>query len=825
MDKNYSLNLPDWGPYNKLYLGAAHIADKKKGLRFDLNLFPGYFRRSVMSVRDLADSGLKIMDASSKLTKFSYRYELEWKDKLYIDADFSSNNNVLTINCNIVNNTEKAESISLNAVMSMKCCTQYHKSIVPDEVRVQNGIWLDALDYSDIKISQKVASDGLYLGESRESGFVGGSFISRELFGKCGDSLKYNLSGAEFDKITFRYKGGGKIKFFLDTKVYETELPYTEKISLYTVSVPNEKYSSLEIYPENAKIDFDGFVLGGEAEFESIAKYFNHTYEQTEDGVKLNFCGKEYTVKTDCEYFVVRKLLTDDAYQILTSFIHNHGSLSLGERGHQYTDLFIRPIFVEANSTKTFTITVTAPEGDCFESENSTTDPICNPSGEKYCFSQKIMRATTLSNVVWPIYSRRSYILHNTPGRNWDSLYTWDSGFTGLGLLSLDVNRAKDCLNAYLTPAGDIHSPYVFHGTPLPIQIFLYAEIFYKTGDINFLREYFPLIKQQYRFFADMRKKPDANKTGFFALWDIFYNSGGWDDYPTQKYVHDNNLENEVCPVINTAVTVLCAKILKNLAEILLLPTEEFTEDIEFYSSKVNTYAWDEESGYYGYVKNDGTILKVGGINADMGMDGVSPYIAGISDNYRSQRIIENVKNGMYTPVGVSVVDTRAPYFRLDGYWNGSVWMPHQWILWKGLLDNGETDFAFKIAETALNLWESETSYTYNCYEHFMIANSRGAGFHQFSGLSTPVLMWFETYYKPFSVTSGFMTAISNKKITENGLEFDVKSTAKKPSIIICLPENEKWAITAKGKVSSSNGIYTILYENPAEDKITVTKA
>ena len=177
------------------------------------------------------------------------------------------------------------------------------------------------------------------------------------------------------------------------------------------------------------------------------------------------------------------------------------------------------------------------------------------------------------------------------------------------------------------------------------------------------------------------------------------------------------------------------------------------------------------------------------------------------------------------TEYGLGVVDTRAPYYSTEGYWNGSVWMPHQWILWTGLLDNGETDFAFKIAETALNLWESETSYTYNCYEHFMIANGRGAGFHQFSGLSTPVLMWFETYYKPFSVTSGFMTAISNKKITENGLEFNIKSTAKKPSVIICLPENEKWEITAKGKVSSSNGIYTILYENPVKEKITVTKA
>lgn len=60
-NKNYNLSLPCWGPYNKEYLGAAHIADKDMGLRFDLNLFPGYYRRSVISVRYLADSGTKMM--------------------------------------------------------------------------------------------------------------------------------------------------------------------------------------------------------------------------------------------------------------------------------------------------------------------------------------------------------------------------------------------------------------------------------------------------------------------------------------------------------------------------------------------------------------------------------------------------------------------------------------------------------------------------------------------------------------------------------------------------------------------------------------------
>ena len=163
MDKNYSLNLPVWGPYNKKYLGASHVADRERGLRFDINLFPGYFRRSVMSVRDLADCGAKMMGASGKLSRFIYRYELEWKDLCFVEADFSSENNVLTVKCDFVNNTENPESLTLNAVMSMHGCTSNHKDVIPCEINVKDGLWVDALDYCDIKTSQTVASDGLFL--------------------------------------------------------------------------------------------------------------------------------------------------------------------------------------------------------------------------------------------------------------------------------------------------------------------------------------------------------------------------------------------------------------------------------------------------------------------------------------------------------------------------------------------------------------------------------------------------------------------------------------------------------------------------------------
>src|SRR5690606_28356712 len=106
----------------------------------------------------------------------------------------------------------------------------------------------------------------------------------------------------------------------------------------------------------------------------------------------------------------------------------------------------------------------------------------------------------------------------------------------------------------------------------------------------------------------------------------------------------------------------------------------------------------------------------------------------------------------MWTPLGLSVVDQSADYFSREGYWNGAVWFPHQWFVWKTMLDLGKGDFAYRIAETALNLYKKEVDSTYNCYEMFRLQTGRGNGWHQFSGLSSPVLNWFAAYYKPGTI-------------------------------------------------------------------------
>ena len=47
LENTHDLSLPDWGPYTKRYIGISHIPEKEAGLRFDLSVFPGFYRRKV----------------------------------------------------------------------------------------------------------------------------------------------------------------------------------------------------------------------------------------------------------------------------------------------------------------------------------------------------------------------------------------------------------------------------------------------------------------------------------------------------------------------------------------------------------------------------------------------------------------------------------------------------------------------------------------------------------------------------------------------------------------------------------------------------------
>ena len=336
------------------------------------------------------------------------------------------------------------------------------------------------------------------------------------------------------------------------------------------------------------------------------------------------------------------------------------------------------------------------------------------------------------------------------------------------------------------------------------------------------------LIKQYFDFYATMDSRAGQMKSGMIKTWDIFYNSGGWDDYPPQLYMHSEKTDgsdvgaHNTTPVITAAVTVLIAKILRGLAEEMgISDTADYDNAIDKYSEAILKNAWNEETGYFSYIVHDDEgnpreFLKYkDGTDYNCGFDGIYPYIAGITDDKKDERIVSNIKNGLMTKSGVGVVDTRAPYYRTDGYWNGSVWMPHQWILWRALFDYGEGRLAFEIANTALALWKREVEETYCCFENFMSVSGRGSGFHQFSGLSTPVLMFFESYYKPGTVTLGFSGNVISEEWNEDKtlLSLKYKSNGKAPIALICLSEKRNYIFTINGKALKARQVTNGAYE------------
>lgn len=423
---------------------------------------------------------------------------------------------------------------------------------------------------------------------------------------------------------------------------------------------------------------------------------------------------------------------------------------------------------------------------------NRKREAVClnfNKSGEKYALSNTLLSSTLLTNAVYPIYKHGEYIIHHTPGKRWDCLYTWDSGFIGLGMTQLSREFAYYSLETYLSDEDNPDYAFLHHGSPVPVQMYLYFELLKLEKDKERLFSLYPRVKLYYDFLAGkIRGSTTAKfKSGLTTTYDYFYSSSGMDDYPAQVLMMNENLRDKAAPVISSSHVIRCAKILKTVANALGKTEDcnEYDKDILKLTEALNKYSWDEECGYYSYVLHDenyeptGILKTADGENANKGLDGVYPIIAGACPEDRKVRIINHLKNEseMLSPYGISAVDMSAGYFTVNGYWNGNVWFAHQWFIWKTMLDCGETDFAYTIAKRALDIWKREVDHSYYTFEMVNVVTGRGGWFHNFGGLSAPVNLWAAAYYKPGTFNTGFDVWVEKSCFADTNRYFEAEFT------------------------------------------------
>lgn len=847
------LSIPDWGPYTKKYMGISHVADKKKGIRFDLSVFPGYYRRRIDVPNVKWETGYHPWEASLDLNYYSIRHELEWKDQVYCDISFSKiHDNLRLIQCHFVNNTNEKQNVVLHSMASLNYPTYSNSSnIIPYEVDLpEDGIWIDALDYTSLeyavpRFNDHLVYDGLFRGEVRGDGFVNARCLGKGFGKDVGDSVIYNLElskNQDSYMMTMRYlmEKGSQVKLQISgsaekivtlkgTGEFETEL-----IAMNLLDTGEIRITSLG----GSEVKIDGFVVIPINHVENVSfipseVHINPHIRHNNNSLLLKYDNIEhyYGIRWLYDDYEIREFFCDELDSLMRFKVNDHTSSKLygNGKGH-YTNVFMRPIFLEGYEQVTiYGFVCSGESGDEVEKilnehnnlaelahlnrDNKSTFKT-NEEGKRFLFSQERMVATLLSNVVYPVYVQGGYIKHNTPGRWWDSLYTWDSGFIGIGFCDIDMSRAIDCLNTYVTEPEDEQKAFIHHGTPLPVQIYLMLEIWNKTNDTELLYHFYPKLKHFYDFIAGNSglSTTDTFDSNLLQTWDYFYNSGGWDDYPPQYHLlqHNKELIKNTAPVVTTAHIIRCAKILVMTAEQLgnFEDVIQYKKDINKFSDALQKYSWDDESGYYSYVihNEDGDpvdILKYeNGENFNKGLDGVCPLISGICTNEQKKRLLNHLMSSdeLWTKIGISTVDQSAAYFKKDGYWNGAVWMPHQWFIWKTMLDIGQGDFAWEIAQTALNLWKDEVENSYHCFEHFIIQSGRGAGWHQFGGLSSPVINWFASYYCIGTLTVGFDTWVLDKDFDEDytALEATFKVNCDKDEmtcIVIVMKPDEHYQV------------------------------
>lgn len=862
--KNSSNTMPLWGPYSKKYMGISRVVDTDlpSGARFDFSVHPTVWNSSVPVPNVTYPSNYHLWSCKGDYSFYSYRYELMWKDMIYCDVSFSRiQNGAYLMRCEFVNNTDLKQNCILNGYSAMEYPKPFFaKLTAPDHAVVINANDYENYTYANPRPWDTENPDGMAKGQFSDYHFTGGfglgdrcenyhvPALGLKPFGcEKGDSVSYaaDIKGFNSPVLTVRYRSAteGDAEFTLCGK--KIVFPHSEELAFAAFDLEKTDQIILQSLG-TAGIELDVLVVTEKGEQDRISVSLEKHGFVPE--IKSEHCGRgicvslyypeeeqTYYILTNNEKTRQRTLdsgcLEDALPNRLSNGDHTYDELrrtfseSFSEKKSDegfFHNVLVKSIFIDPNSKHTEYMVISeqpfAPLTDAeyeavYKAAATPEDNGLNENGRKYTLSTDILRSTLLTNVVYPVYKHGQNVIHFTPGKRWDSFYTWDSGVIGVGVLEFSPEKAKYILETYLSDEDNRDFAFLLHGSLVPTQFAQYLEMLKRAKDKNPLFALYDKMMRYYRFLAGEDGSTTAKfKNGLLTTYDYWYSCSGMDDYPAQVYMIDRQMMDKICPCISTSHIIRAAKIMKMVAEAIGREedVQRLQRDIDNSTAALNALAWDEKCGYYSYTVYDennqlcGYLRNEQGENMNKGMDGVYPLVAGAATPQRAARLLAHIKNPkeMWSKSGISAVDMSASYYFDDGYWNGNVWMSHQWFLWKTMFDMGEADFAYEIAKRALDMWKAETDFSYNTYECFGIKTQRGGWFHNFGGLSAPICVWANAYYKPGTVTTGFDVWTDHQYADENHAEISFKycGSAAAYTILVCLSDRNSYKASLNGK-------------------------
>lgn len=780
----HDVSLGAWGPYSGDIAGIVHTADPARGAGFHLSVFPRYYHGKAHLPTEREESFHFPWFAAEDLSVYTYRFELEWKDRVYCDVTYMRiNEEAYLIEIEAHNNTGDAQQLGIHYLSSMQYPTTGNGSYARWAKAACDGdsFVRDAVDYCALSTvdDREICPHGQKRGEVIGEDMVGGRGLS--LSG--GDRAEYDLiRPMEKDlHLTLRAKGHAVLSL---SGMAEGEITVdSEEFVLFTLPLSNNAAYRLSLACLSGEAVADTLAVShAPVRFETDAPAFTPTIRRTGESLTLSYeNGHEYGIQWRGCDAAVRELLGSD-WETKTGTPGNlsHECVAGNGRAH-YTDLYVRPIFLSPYETKRlYSLVCHSTQKENRLGEHFThwagmdhatfaqkvfERMFANPlPPDEYALSQQLLRAAMLTNTVYPIRARNGFIRRFTGAKPDNTPSPASLGSIALGLVSISPDLALEVLNSILMPAGEESAPFVHSGDPTPTAAYAYKALWDATHNRAFLASFYPRMKQYYRFLLGRSHHSPLRqmKSGILNAYALTHTDDTENDTPVCTEIRAGRLgrcsTNEL-----TTHAIVFARILRHASAILGYGDEgEYDADIASLGSALQAYAYDRRSGYFGAVSHDengnpeGFLRTERFVNYNMGIDGALVLLSGIC-NPRQEGVLAGFMMDparMWTDHGISEVDRSAPYYRRDGFRVGCALIPHQWYAFLGMLSCARVSDAFKIAMAALDTWKNEVSASYNCYDHFVLETGRGGGWHCSSDTSAPLSLFYHALHTPGTVTA-----------------------------------------------------------------------
>lgn len=869
--------LPEWGPYSDHLNGISHITDRERGLRMDFALAPAILRRETLMPYAEMGLAMQPVRADPDLGYIAWDYELvsgvtvrlEW---LALSAAGGM------LRATLRNRSATTWPVVLNWIARLAPPSNPPRTrnedasgiphravkgapVSPSDIGLPvSALWVHALHYERFewgegRFDDHLVTDGRRRGEIFDDGFVGSAGIGQGFGNTAADQVQWRFDMPHALKngvVRFRFRMRRGTSTFRGRGLFGADVAFAADAAdagFQTLDVPvgavkaGEQVLSLTALG-GQPIELNGFAVVEAEELDAVV-FTPHIWKlaaQRQDDVAAGQTIMTFPEETSRAYGLawsggtayihsarVDDLRTlDGALNDPSLFDMNRlpqgdgpGHLTIAAPAVVYLkagETVVRDIFVATGDALQLTQTLQhlrAMDLDQrLDAARAAFTVVPGIIAQSHQEGAERLLATIATNMLFPIWTGGQWVRNYCPGREWASVYTWDSGFTGLGLARRSPRLATALLDTYLSPVDDEQAAFLHHGTPLPTQVYLFQELWNRNGDLSFARARYPRLARYLRFLLGRETGSTCRtlKSGLIRTYDYFYNTGGMDDYPAQMAVHSRKKADRVAPVMTSAHVIRCAKILCQVARAIgaTKDLKEWQADIASLSEALQTWSWDETSGYFAYVEHDDNKAPVGqwrspaGENFNMGLDGVSPLVADICTPAQVQRLIDNLMTPgrLWTPSGITAVDRRASYYNAAGYWNGTVWMPHQWFMWKALLDYGQGDIAWRVAMTALDVYSAEITRSGRTYENFDADTGIGSAWHPFSALSSPVRNWFEAYCQHGTLSVGLNTRVVSQQWGEGGRSINARLdiAGSRPVTVLAVLSHTPMSATWQGR-------------------------